>query len=80
MAQIDFGSSPILVDLRGGRGALIAGQKSGIVYALDPDHQGKLLWQARVGMGGPTGGILWGSAVDGQNVYRCLVRDSRPVA
>jgi len=70
--DLDFGSSPILVDPRDGRRALIAGQKSGVVYALDPDHEGKELWQTRIGTGGPAGGILFGPAVDEQNVYAAL--------
>jgi polyvinyl alcohol dehydrogenase (cytochrome) len=67
--DFDFGSSPILVELGNGHRALIAGQKSGMVYALDPDKQGELLWQRRVGRGGPIGGVQWGSAVDAKNVY-----------
>lgn len=67
--DFDFGSSPILVDLPNGRRALTAGQKSGIVSAVDPDHQGALLWQTRVGHGGSLGGVQWGSAADGNNVY-----------
>ena len=47
----DFGSSPILVDLPNGRRALIAGQKSGVVHAVDPDSGGEILWQTRVGKG-----------------------------
>jgi polyvinyl alcohol dehydrogenase (cytochrome) len=70
--DLDFGSSPILVNLPGGRRTLIAGQKSGVVYALDPDQHGKVLWQKRIGRGGPGGGILWGPAVDEQNVYAAL--------
>ncbi len=70
--DLDFGSSPILVDLQGAGRALIAGQKSGLMYALDPDCQGKMLWQTRIGKGGPAGGIQWGPAVDAQNVYVAL--------
>lgn len=65
----DFGSSPILVELKGGRRALIAGQKSGVVSAVDPDHHGKILWQTRIGSGGPLGGIQYGAAVDGDKIY-----------
>jgi len=65
----DFGSSPILVDLPNGRRALIAGQKSGMVTAVDPDHQGAGLWQRRVSHGGVLGGVQWGSAADAKNVY-----------
>ena len=41
----DFGQSPILVSLGGGKRALVIGEKSGMVYAVDPDQQGKILWQ-----------------------------------
>ena len=52
-----------------GRELLVAGQKSGIVYAFDPDKQGEIVWQVRVGKGGSNGGVQWGTASDGQNVY-----------
>ena len=67
--DLDFGSSPILVKLPDGRRMLIAGQKSGMVHAIDPDRQGEIVWQRRVGRGGPVGGVQWGSAVDQDNVY-----------
>jgi len=67
--DFDFGASPILVNLRNGKRALLAGQKSGVVYALDPDKQGAMLWQVRVGKGGTMGGVQWGSAADAQNIY-----------
>src|SRR5215467_961680 len=34
----DFGSSPVLRRLPGGRDILLAAQKSGVVYAMDPDN------------------------------------------
>ena len=67
--DFDFGCSPNLVDLPNGKRALVAGQKSGMVHALDPDQQGEVLWSVRVGRGGPLGGVQWGNASDGQNVY-----------
>jgi polyvinyl alcohol dehydrogenase (cytochrome) len=67
--DFDFGSSAILVELPNGRRALIAGQKSGMVHALDPDREGEILWQTRAGEGGIVGGIEWGSAADDKNVY-----------
>ena len=70
--DFDFGSSPILVALPNGKRALIAGQKSGIVHAIDPDRDGQVLWQVRVGKGGIHGGIQWGSAADHSNVYVAL--------
>jgi polyvinyl alcohol dehydrogenase (cytochrome) len=68
----DFGSSPMLVDLPNGRRALIAGQKSGVVHAVDPDRGGEILWQTRVGKGSALGGIQWGTAYDGRRVYVAL--------
>jgi len=70
--DFDFGSSPILVDLPNKHRALVAGQKSGVVWAIDPDQEGKVIWQRRVGKGGRLGGVQWGSAADGKNVYVAL--------
>ena len=70
--DLDFGASPILVTQPGGRRLLLAGQKSGIVHALDPDANGEVLWQTRIGRGGTMGGIQWGSATDGTNIYVAL--------
>ena len=60
----DFGASPVLRELPGGRAVLMAGQKSGEVTALDPDRKGDVLWRAKPGMGGPLGGVEWGMAAD----------------
>lgn len=65
----DMGSSPGLTTLASGRRVLIATQKSGVVHALDPDVDGKLLWQRKVAKGGILGGMLWGPASDGQRLY-----------
>ena len=70
--DFDFGASPILVTLSGGKRALVAGQKSGIVHAVDPDEGGRILWQTRVGQGGTMGGVQWGSAADSEKVYVAL--------
>jgi polyvinyl alcohol dehydrogenase (cytochrome) len=65
----DFGSSPILRTLPGGKQVILAGQKSGVVYALDPDENGKKLWEVKLGAGGALGGIEWGFAADADTVY-----------
>jgi polyvinyl alcohol dehydrogenase (cytochrome) len=70
--DFDFSSGPILVTLANGKRELVAGQKSGLVHAVDPDNQGELLWSVRVGKGGTNGGVQWGSATDGTNVYVAL--------
>jgi polyvinyl alcohol dehydrogenase (cytochrome) len=64
----DFGASPILLPLRDGRDILAAGQKSGVVFGIDPDS-GAVLWRTQVGAGGFLGGIMWGMAADGRYLY-----------
>ena len=67
--EFDLGASPILVPLKHGKRVLLLGQKSGLVYAVDPDAKGKLLWHARAGAGGLLGGVQWGPATDGKTFY-----------
>jgi polyvinyl alcohol dehydrogenase (cytochrome) len=67
--DFDFGAPPILVTLDSGKELLLAGQKSGMVYGLDPARDGRIVWQQRAGMGGFNGGIHWGMATDGRTLY-----------
>ncbi|MEM7372071.1 MAG: PQQ-binding-like beta-propeller repeat protein [Bacteroidota bacterium] len=64
----DFGAPPILVQREEGD-LILAGQKSGHVYALDPDREGKIVWTQLVGRGGMMGGIHWGMATDGRTLF-----------
>ncbi len=70
--DFDFAASAILISLPNGSRALLLGQKSAVVYAIDPDKKGQTLWQARIGEGGTVGGIEWGPASDGRNIYVAL--------
>jgi polyvinyl alcohol dehydrogenase (cytochrome) len=65
--DFDFGNGA-LTWRAGARDFVGAGQKSGTFWALNPDT-GKPVWQSKVGPGGPTGGIEYGSAVDGSRIY-----------
>ncbi len=65
--DVDFASPPALVDDDGSE-ILVAGQKSGDVWALDP-ATGKLVWHRRVGRGGNQGGQHFGLAVEGRRVF-----------
>ena len=67
--DFDFGMAPMLVTRPDGREILVAGQKSGVVWALDPDDDGAVLWSTRVGKGSALGGIHWGMASDGRYAY-----------
>jgi polyvinyl alcohol dehydrogenase (cytochrome) len=75
--DVDYGSSVMLVRAANGRDILLAGQKSGLVYAFDPDNKGQVLWQTRVGKGGANGGIQWGLASDGRQVYAAIAGSAR---
>ncbi len=66
--DVDFGSSPIVRQVAA-KSVLLAGQKSGAVYALNPEERGKILWQQKVGEGSALGGVEWGFAADNQNTY-----------
>jgi polyvinyl alcohol dehydrogenase (cytochrome) len=66
----DIGAPPIL-PLGGGK-LLIAGAKSGVVYGLDPDHEGRIVWQTRLASGGPQGGVMWGGAANDKVAYFAL--------
>jgi polyvinyl alcohol dehydrogenase (cytochrome) len=66
--DFDFGATSMLIERKDGSELVIAGQKSGVVWALDPDT-GKLVWSNRVGRGSAMGGIHWGMAFDGTRIF-----------
>ncbi len=66
--DFDFAAPPILTRTPSGRDLLVAGQKSGVVHALDP-VTGERLWMRKLGQGGALGGIHWGMAVDADKAY-----------
>lgn len=69
--DFDFGDSPILKDLPNGHSILVAGQKSGLVWAHDPDRKGAVVWKADTSTkkASFTGQIVWGGAADDENAY-----------
>jgi polyvinyl alcohol dehydrogenase (cytochrome) len=85
--DFDFGASVILAELPDGSELLLAGQKSGDVYALDPDPAGpagEVVWHQQVSNAGigpnlaqstTNGGVHWGMALSGE---RLLVAAADP--
>lgn len=63
--DFDFGAASVLA---GSGDTLIAGDKGGMVYSINPDN-GQLLWSRKVSMGSKLGGIHWGMAVDASRIY-----------
>jgi polyvinyl alcohol dehydrogenase (cytochrome) len=70
--DFDFGSATILRTLSNGKRLLIAGQKSGVLHALDPDNEGKIVWQQKLGAGSILGGIQWGPAADSETAFAAI--------
>jgi len=68
--DFDFGGPAILVE-SGDKQLLIAGQKSGDIWALDPDS-GALVWNQRVGEGTALGGNHWGIATDSERAFMTI--------
>lgn len=64
----DFGATSMLIERSDGSELVIAGQKSGVVWALNPDN-GSLVWSNKVGRGSANGGVHWGMAYDGQRIF-----------
>jgi polyvinyl alcohol dehydrogenase (cytochrome) len=67
--DFDFGSSPILRKLPNGKDVLLAGNKGGILFALDPDKEGKKIWEVKLSDGTALGGIEWGFTADDTTVF-----------
>jgi polyvinyl alcohol dehydrogenase (cytochrome) len=64
----DIGAGTILATAGDGRDYVLAGSKSGDVYAIDADT-GKLRWDVKVGRGGVQAGVYFGMAVAGDRVF-----------
>src|SRR4051794_5437454 len=67
----DFGQAPMLFKAKIAReqtDLVGAGEKSGDFWALDRDT-GAQVWSTKVGPGGLTGGLQWGSSTDGTRIY-----------
>jgi polyvinyl alcohol dehydrogenase (cytochrome) len=65
----DFGAATITATNAEGKDIVLAGQKSGEVFGLDPDQGGKILWRKKLGKGGIQGGVHFGMTVHGDTLY-----------
>ncbi|HXC59681.1 MAG TPA: PQQ-binding-like beta-propeller repeat protein, partial [Steroidobacteraceae bacterium] len=65
--DFDFSATPMLAKV-GSRELVVIPQKSATAYALDPDHNGEVVWIRGFGNGSGLGG-QWGGAADGVNFY-----------
>ena len=66
--DFDVGASLIVMTRSDGQAIVLAGQKSGAVFALDPDT-GRQIWKRKLGRGGIQGGVHFGMTVAGDTVF-----------
>jgi polyvinyl alcohol dehydrogenase (cytochrome) len=71
--DVDIAASVIPLTLPTGKQVLLVGQKNGVVYGLDPDADGQVLWRQRVGRGGIQGGVEFGMALGGERLFVPIV-------
>jgi len=60
---------PVLRTPAAGRETILVSQRSGMVYALDPEHAGEVLWQLQAAAPEAPGGIAPGAAADHRSLY-----------
>jgi polyvinyl alcohol dehydrogenase (cytochrome) len=66
----DFGASVILKTLAGGRDLLLAPNKSGVIFALDPDRKGAVVWKTNLAeRESRATNLVWGGSADQRNLY-----------
>jgi polyvinyl alcohol dehydrogenase (cytochrome) len=78
-ADADFGSGPnVYTTMVNGQPTTVVGvgQKSGVYWAFDATN-GSLIWSTLVGPGGTDGGIIRGTATDGQQIYAPISNTGR---
>jgi polyvinyl alcohol dehydrogenase (cytochrome) len=76
--DVDFGASTILATAPNGKDLVLGGQKSGSMWAMNPDN-GEVVWRTALGHGTAMGGIHWGIAADSTHVYAPISNTGRPV-
>jgi polyvinyl alcohol dehydrogenase (cytochrome) len=69
LKDYDFGAGAVIAKRKNGKDIILAGQKSGDLWGLDPDARGQPLWRQTFGQGTALGGIHWGIAIDGERVF-----------
>ncbi len=67
--DVDIGAPVLSATLSNGQDILVAGTKGSMVYGLDPDNDGAVLWSTRVGRGSALGGVHWGMTYVDDAVY-----------
>lgn len=78
--DFDFGASVIITQDKNGRDVLLAGQKSGDIWALDPDNKGAVIWNTEAAGGTPLGGVHWGMTLVDDQLFIAASDPDLPIA
>ena len=72
----DFGAPAILATTSGGKTLLFAPQKSGVIWALDPDKRGEVVWRTALSSDTTSfgGKLVFGGAADDRAFYVGLTK------
>lgn len=69
----EIGAPAVLKTLSNGRDVLLVGTKDGVLYSIDPDREGAVLWQIRLSTFASGRDFIWGIehgiAVDDNHAY-----------
>ena len=78
----DYAASPNLATMPDGRTVIVASPKQALVRTYDPAKNGEEVWHQDVarGIGGGSGEIVFGGAVDGKTIYYGLQLGNAMVA
>ncbi len=66
--DLDFGAGVIVHQYPDGGSAILSGQKTGVIFAMNPED-GAIKWSRKVGRGSIQGGVHFGMAKDGDVLY-----------
>ncbi|MDH3266062.1 MAG: PQQ-binding-like beta-propeller repeat protein [Gammaproteobacteria bacterium] len=75
--DFDFGGGITLTTNSAGEDIIVAGQKSGQLFALDPKRKGAVIWQQRLSQGTSNGGIHWGVATSADTIWATIADPPR---
>ncbi len=67
--DVDIGAPILPVTLSDGRDMVVTGTKGAVIFGLDPDNEGEVLWKTRIGQGSPLGGVHWGMTHIGDTLF-----------
>jgi polyvinyl alcohol dehydrogenase (cytochrome) len=70
---LDVAASPILLRNKESRDVIVAAQKTGDIFGLDPDNNGTVLWRRRITSSEFNLGVLFGMAAEERTIFATVM-------